>query len=454
MKKIIYLTLIILGFSACQNKENHNIILSGTIKNMPGDTIFLYDVYQKNKQAIVVDSTKHFADTLNLKKGYYKLKVAQQYTWLFLKPGDRLQLSTDYKDFDNQLKYKGKGAIVNNYLAQKILLDQKLKRKTGYQYYAGLDETSFVKLLDSIGGLYDNLLKPVENKNFQKLERLLNNFKRSRMLVFYPAAKRYFSGDTTFKVSKNFPEAYQGIKIDDSMLYKLPDAVFHIGNYIDYQVKKDIKDDDNSSYNKMLYVSKNVKNQEFINEFAYQLANYDLMYTKDVDKFYALFDKIEKNPEYKAKIKTKYDNIKALQPGAPSPDFTAYDINGKEYHLKDFAGKPLYIDLWATWCGPCRREIPFLDKIKEQYKDKPINFLSFDVYDDKNKWEQMVKQQKMTGWQLINTDRNLSFLKKYVVDGIPRFILLDKDGKIVDANAPRPSDKTLISLLDKTIGSQ
>jgi len=73
------------------------------------------------------------------------------------------------------------------------------------------------------------------------------------------------------------------------------------------------------------------------------------------------------------------------------------------------------------------------------------------VYDKKDKWEQMVKQQKMEGWQLISTDREMPFLKKYVVDGIPRFILLDAEGKIIDANAPRPSDKHLADLIDKTL---
>ncbi len=454
MKKIIYLVLFLLGLSACQNKGNNNIILSGTIKNIPVDTIYLSDVYHKNKHIIVLDSAKHFSDTLNLKKGYYKLEAAKQYTWLYVKPGDKLQLTTDYKDFDNQLKYKGKGADINNYLVRKILLDEKLKSKTNYAYYARLDEKIFVKLLDSVDSLHISLLKLVKDNTFKRLEKLRNNFIRSRMLAFYPLAKRYISKDTTFKVSKNYPKAYQGIKVSDTMIYKLPDIVYHIGNFIDYQIDKMKMDGKNKAIYKMKYIAGNIKNQDLANELAYQLANYDLMYSGDIDEFYTLFNKIEKNPGYKAKIKTKYDNLKALQPGVPSPDFTAYDINGNEYHLKDFAGKSLYIDLWATWCGPCRAEIPFLDKIKEHYKDKPINFLSLDVYDDKAMWEKIVKQQKMTGWQLINTDRDMPFLKKYVVDGIPRFILLDKEGKIIDADAPRPSDKTLIPLLDKTIAGK
>ena len=452
MKKLTYLWLILIGLAACQNKENQAIILSGTIKNAPENHITISDVQNKNSLEIALDSTKHFTDTLKTGEGYYKLNVGNQYTWLYLKPADRLQLTTDYKDFDNQLNYKGKGAEINNYLAQKILLEQKLKPKTSYKYYGNLDEKSFVKLQDSITKAYDDLLNTVNDKEFKSLEKLRNKLEQVQLISRYPIIKRFLTKNPKYQVPADFPKAYANIDINDTLIKRLPQAIGYINDYVQFKLSG--RDKKVEPIEKLQFVAKNIKDQDFINEFAYREADYDLLYTKDIDKFYKLFNQIEKNPDYKAKIKTKYDNIKALQPGALSPDFTAYDINGKAYHLKDFAGKPLYIDLWATWCSPCRAEIPFLEKIKEQYKDKDINFVSFDVYDDKAKWEQMVKQQDMSGWQLINTDKNLPFLKKYVVDGIPRFILIDKDGKIVNADAPRPSDKSLIPLLDKTIAGK
>ncbi len=452
MKNIIYLWLILIGFTACQNKKNQNIILSGNIKNAPDNQMVLMDIHNKNLHIIRLDSTKHFTDTLKIGKGYYKLNIGNQYTWLYLKPGDRLQLTTNYKDFDNQLTYKGKGSDVNNYLAKKILLEQKLKPKTSYNYYGKLDEKTFVKLQDSIAKAYNDLLKSVKDKEFKNLESLRNKLEQAQLISRYPMVKRFLTNNPNYQVPADFPKAYANIDINDTLIKKLPQAIGYINDYVEHKLSGRGKEVD--PIEKLRFAAKNIKDQNFLDKFAYKEADYNLLYTKDIDKFYELFNKIEKKSDYKAKIKTKYDNIKAMQPGVPSPDFTAYDINGKAYHLKDFAGKPLYIDLWATWCGPCRAEIPFLEKIKEQYKDKPINFVSFDVYDDKAKWEQMVKQQKMSGWQLINTDKNLPFLKKYVVDGIPRFILIDKDGKIVNADAPRPSDKSLIPLLDKTIAGK
>jgi thioredoxin-related protein len=76
--------------------------------------------------------------------------------------------------------------------------------------------------------------------------------------------------------------------------------------------------------------------------------------------------------------------------------------------------------------------------------------LSIDKLDDKEKWLAMVKDENLQGIQLLaNQEWNSDFVRDYNIQGIPRFILIDKEGKIVDADAPRPSDPRLIELLNK-----
>ncbi len=455
MKKTLFLGLLILGFISCQNKAEKTstkTVLTGQIQNAPMPFMVLLDNQNKKVSGIKLDSLGRFTDTITVKPAYYKMQIGQQYAQLYLKPGDQLTIKADYKNFDNSLTFSGKGAEANNYLAQKTLLEEKLKHKTSYKYYGKLDEKAFLKLVDSIDKEKTKLVKNLKDDKFKKLEALRNSLDKSILLARYPMVKRFLTQNKDYQTSAGFPKAFKGININDSLISKIPNGTNYINEYIDYQLSGQKTEPD--PYERLSYINKHIKNQALKNRLAFNEAQFNLLYTKKLDQFYQLFNQMEKDSVYKAKIKAKYNNIKALQPGVPSPDFTAYDINGKEYHLKDFAGKPLYIDLWATWCGPCRAEIPYLDKIKEQYKDKPVNFVSLDVYDQKPKWEQMVKAQKLSGWQLINTDRNMPFLKKYVVDGIPRFILLDKNGKIIDADAPRPSDKRLISLLDKTINEK
>ena len=122
--------------------------------------------------------------------------------------------------------------------------------------------------------------------------------------------------------------------------------------------------------------------------------------------------------------------------------------------LSDFRGKVVYVDVWATWCGPCNAEIPHLIKLEEAYHNNPnIVFMSVSVDKQKDfeKWKQMLKDKGMGGVQLFSGDRSDEIMKPYKITGIPRFMLFDKDGRVVDADAPRPSSGEIKALLDATL---
>lgn len=144
-----------------------------------------------------------------------------------------------------------------------------------------------------------------------------------------------------------------------------------------------------------------------------------------------------------------------LVKGAKSPKFIDYEnYNGGKTSLDDLKGKYVYIDVWATWCGPCKVEIPFLKEIEKMYHSKNIEFVSISVDETKDydKWKQMVKEKELSGVQLYS-DKNWSsqFVKDYKISGIPRFILVDPQGNIVMADAPRPSSKELKMIFDELL---
>lgn len=139
---------------------------------------------------------------------------------------------------------------------------------------------------------------------------------------------------------------------------------------------------------------------------------------------------------------------------SPSPSFDYLNYAGGNTKLEDFKGKYVYIDVWATWCGPCRQEIPFLKKAEEKYHDKNIAFISIsiDKLKDQEKWKAMVKEKELSGVQLFaDNDWNSKFVQEYKITGIPRFILIDPKGNIVKADAARPSSDELIKELDSLL---
>ncbi len=137
-----------------------------------------------------------------------------------------------------------------------------------------------------------------------------------------------------------------------------------------------------------------------------------------------------------------------------SPSFDYENHKGGKTKLADLAGKYVYVDVWATWCGPCRAEIPSLKAIEEKYHGKNIEFvsISIDVAKDHDKWKNFVTDKSLGGVQLFaDKDWNSDFMKAYGVTSIPRFILIDPNGKIVKSDASRPSSRDLKEELDKLL---
>lgn len=155
-----------------------------------------------------------------------------------------------------------------------------------------------------------------------------------------------------------------------------------------------------------------------------------------------------------AQRKEQLEMNKKLGSGNMSPQFEDYkNYAGGTASLKDYLGSYVYIDVWATWCVPCVMEIPFMKKIEKQYKDKNIQFVgvSLDNPDHEDKWRKMIEDKDLAEGSvqlLADNELNSKFIKNYYIKAIPRFILLDPDGKIISYDAPRPSYPELKDILN------
>lgn len=149
----------------------------------------------------------------------------------------------------------------------------------------------------------------------------------------------------------------------------------------------------------------------------------------------------------KSKANRKLNNTAA-------PQFDYENHAGGKTKLADLKGKYVYIDVWATWCGPCRAEIPSLKIIEEKYHGKNIEFVSIsvDVDKDHEKWKNFVKDKQLGGTQLFaDKNWNSDFITAFGINSIPRFIIIDPSGNVLDADAMRPSNPELVAKLDKLL---
>jgi len=213
-----------------------------------------------------------------------------------------------------------------------------------------------------------------------------------------------------------------------------------------------IKDENISNYSSFFELEK----EEFDAKIADLKKRMDdlLNNAKGVDQEVVKLEK-EANDKmiifFQDNYESEHQNLIGLNKGDPSPGFNYPDKDGNNVSLADLKGKYVYIDVWATWCGPCKREIPFLKEMDEEYKGKNIAFvsLSIDKMEHKEKWLKMIEEEDLKGIQIMaDQDWNSEFVTAYNIKGIPRFILLDQEGNIVNSNAPRPSDPSLKEVLN------
>ncbi|RPD47606.1 AhpC/TSA family protein [Hymenobacter sediminis] len=129
--------------------------------------------------------------------------------------------------------------------------------------------------------------------------------------------------------------------------------------------------------------------------------------------------------------------LKAVAIGAPAPDFTQQTPDGKTVSLRDYRGKYVLVDFWASWCGPCREENPTVAKVYSEYKGRNFEVLgvSLDREKDRAKWVKAIQDDKLT-WTQVSDLKGWenAAARSYSVSGIPQNYLIDPTGKIVAAN--------------------
>ncbi|WP_027137981.1 TlpA family protein disulfide reductase [Gaetbulibacter saemankumensis] len=454
MKKSLTFVLAIAGLWSCKQEIPVDyVVLSGKVDNYKANE-FLVSSFSGFSKMVPVKKNGTILDTLYIENnGTFQFRFEKNQITSYLEKGAKVILTANIKDFTSSVKFTGDFKDLNNYFAYKNHKDFSFMENRSEHYL--LEESAFEELVNSIADDYREKLTSVKNlpESIEAKELRAINYGVLYKKESYERMHRYYTKNNEFNASESFKKDIDNMALNNGADY------LYCQDYNRF-VSRSISDKmyafyqkDSLSYkeaqDKALSSIENdtIRNTEMYNNIAMTLAR-----SLDKEGDLKAFLSKSTNENHKTKAKALFETLKVLDPGQPSPTFENYEsFEGEAVSLNDFKGKYVYIDVWATWCAPCKREIPFLKELEKEYHDKNIEFVSISVdkQDTKDKWKKMVTEKELEGVQLIaDNDFSSKFVTDYKITGIPRFILLDPQGNIVKASAPRPSDSALKELFN------
>ena len=442
-RSILFISLLILCCYSVIAQQPSNVKLSGVLVHFT-NAVEVQDMSEfqyllpptADKLIRPEDSSGKFAIQFNLKAANY-FRIGRNI--LYLSPGDNLEVFLDYNNAV-LATFAGKGSAANNFLrftpfpkAGSYLEAGSNAKETPHETINFILEAGEKRLkqLDSLVNVSDA---------FIQLERgrikadIINSLLDGQISFYRPGSihkdsVKMASYDSEYAglIQPQFNKFAKGF-LDASLLklvvYRdiVDTLVKQTGNAIELQ-----KLNDWLKASHLINEMKKVSNKQLLKQFKQQI------------------DSIQ-TTSYKNALNITLASLLKFGKGDPAADFTAIDTTGTNVKLSSLKGKLIYIDLWATWCGPCMEEMPFFENLKEKYKDNSnIAFVSLSIDDNISLWKNNVLKRKAGGLQwLINRNK----LNAYNIVGIPRILLIDKNFKMVDMNAPVPSSKKLLAIIE------
>jgi thiol-disulfide isomerase/thioredoxin len=455
MKNSILLILIIsiCSFSCMQKTEEkeRSIIISGKIENLTQEKfqVFLHD--EELLESQVQDEGYFHLKFASDGNGHYLVQNGDLRFTLYLEPGDSIFIRADNQDFGSTFEAEADKSLENIYLREKWKVLYESLYENMMELMGHPKEIYFVKK-DSILSLVKKPLVDLKttekaNKHFLDMEENFFKYQSLSLDNMYP---RYHSNIQ--KISQedvDFPvDSIQGlisqIPMDDPKLLEVESYKSLLESKLNKLATDLIENDSTLKYQDAYWmaIERMLPNREMQDFFKFESVYYEIYFygpvgsQTQIDKFLAE----NHSRKYAARLEKAIAKWEPINPGKETPDFTFTNLEGKEVKLSDLRGQLVYIDIWATWCGPCIAEHPHWDKLKEEFKDQPIAFLTISIDDTREPWEKMVKSKKMTGMQWFAENAWQSEIARHFqINSIPRFILLDEEGKIINPSADRPS---------------
>jgi thiol-disulfide isomerase/thioredoxin len=407
-KQILTIVLIVAAgiyFAMNTNTDPNQVTITGKITNPKGESVAFSN--QDTSYSTTANTNGTFTISFDLDSAnYLYFEHGVETTAMYVYPGDKIKLTIDTELFDETIKYKG--SLSSSYLAKKYLLEE------GSDFFG---EAYYMSSAEEYKAYLDNYKDSV-----------INEFSNITDSVFIKSEITGIDKDIEYFIGRQGKLAEYSLDVKTYMW-----ETRNIGR--DFNFYAAIDSLNSTDFNNMA--------EQYAAAFQTLLNN-----VTDAEFIVTAKERITKTTDSWLERKTAVDNMP--KEGEPALDFNYPDTDGNEFSLASFKGSLVYVDVWATWCGPCKAEIPSLQKLEADYHGKDITFMSVSVDTDKEAWEKMVAEKELGGVQLW-ADGWSKITKDYAIFGIPRFLLFDAEGNVISTNAPRPSSDDIRELLDTNL---
>ena len=403
IKFLPYKILIIINFGCF--KDSSSINISGVITNPTGKEVVFN--YPDTSYRTPINSNGRFNISFQRDSSeYLYFRHGNEATAMYINPGSKISLSIDTEMFDETIEYHH--SEESSFLARKYLINEKQDLFGEHLYLKNKEE-------------YHSIINTHENQILLELNNVSNeSFKEKEIesiAIYLEQAK----------TQKEKLSEYTQDELTHLWNKRILDKEYNFYDMLDKTTSNEFELNLSSYQSRLMKILSKIKDPEF----------------KELEK-----SKIEQSITKWKERRKIYDNMPI--DGDESIDFIYPDINGDSISLSTLRGNLVYVDVWATWCGPCIAQMPALKRLQKDYTKKRVTFLSVSVDTDKNSWIKMVTEENLgglhmwaNGWSEITTS--------YAIFGIPRFMLIDFDGKIISVNAPRPNDDAIRDLLNENL---
>lgn len=435
MKRIIIWVLYSLVLIGCSKPQD--IVLTFNVSDPTASEVIL--ICHSEMKTYPLDSAGSAVAVIDgIDAAYVQVWYGRSGRKIFIERGDRAVISFDASDMDGTFSFEGDKAE-----AVKYLDDVTLSALSDEAY--ALDFKDYQKKLNDKRDDALKILKAHDlgrSGSFKDMEEGRIRYAYATPLLMYPIGHILMSQNPDYVPDEDYYEAIRSFFVEDARYVDLDEYrnfIIEAARVLDEDNRNE-KDLKQKTAAQMQFITDEFTDPKVVSSLVHYLAaSYVDVYGIDgIEEIETIYRTYVKDEALIARFAEKYDKWDVSKPGRRSPDFEAVDLEGKEWSLADFKGRYVYIDLWATWCNPCKKELPYLKVLEEKFKDAEITFLSLSVDGDKEKWAEMVRTADMTGTQLYIGPRS-KFQQAYNIDGIPRFILLDKEGIIISNDMSRPS---------------